>query len=520
MWVEAKNLCGRVEAFRPGEGEETEAKLIRQTEPCLWRLKNITKNPPRDATSKLKAGSSIEIDGVSVAVDATLVEEAAILSNIFSINDSHAVELLLSGESERLHYDLNRGLLAVACYYDAHRMLAEILRRILSWDREATTRTMRRFVKENFVNREIFKHLLMIQEQFTVASEFHTLMNPQVNGLGGARHQSILRNLIEEIRSLTGECVYLLAQYDPDQIKMFLSELYPKLKSFPIGEKLSTSNMVVWICVIRLTSSDFLTQVPNASSVLMDMVQEIRDETAWSDQSICGTVQLACAVSFRALAASPADHLTTETISFDVNRVLDRAVRNMCFHFLRLGIIGSEAFKQTATNSYVVNRLLTQIILHFPAKLIEIERNGEDELQCLDEMISRKQQATAFLHYEHFLRCIADLFMQFQDPTCPIDVKQVILNASIAYSSSLELCRFVERARLDLHMVHCIAYLDMLTAICLTQENAAFIFHVFNVDMVDTGFSWDRVMMALRDYAKFYRMNVTSAESISQTGLD
>lgn len=88
----------------------------------------------------------------------------------------------------------------------------------------------------------------------------------------------------------------------------------------------------------------------------MDMVQEIRDETAWSDQSICGTVQLACAVSFRALAASPVDHLSknysillflkikkysaTETISFDVNRVLDRAVRNMCFHFLRLGIIG------------------------------------------------------------------------------------------------------------------------------------------------------------------------------------
>ena len=67
---------------------------------------------------------------------------------------------LIPGESERLHYDLNRGLLAVACYYDAHRMLAEILRRILSWDREATTRTMRRFVKENFVNREVFRHLL------------------------------------------------------------------------------------------------------------------------------------------------------------------------------------------------------------------------------------------------------------------------------------------------------------------------------------------------------------------------
>ena len=64
---------------------------------CIFFARNVRYFQPRDAASKLKAGSSIEIDGVPVAVDATLVEEAAILSNIFSINDSHAVELLLSG---------------------------------------------------------------------------------------------------------------------------------------------------------------------------------------------------------------------------------------------------------------------------------------------------------------------------------------------------------------------------------------------------------------------------------------
>lgn len=93
---------------------------------------------------------------------------------------------------------------------------------------------------------------------------------------------------------------------------MFLNFLVSYLPKSPIMTDTISNLLVQTSDFIRPKIMIILFSVPNASSVLMDMVQEIRDETAWSDQSICGTVQLACAVSFRALAASPVDHLSKD----------------------------------------------------------------------------------------------------------------------------------------------------------------------------------------------------------------
>ena len=73
--------------------------------------------------------------------------------------------------------------------------------------------------------------------------------------------------------------------------------------------------MAAWTALIRLTSPEVLTKGNVTSNVLTDMVKEIRNETVWSDQSLCGTIQMACAVSLRSLAVSPSDHLSA--ISFE-----------------------------------------------------------------------------------------------------------------------------------------------------------------------------------------------------------
>ena len=94
------------------------------------------------------------------------------------------------------------------------------------------------------------------------------------------------------------------------------------MQTFPAAEKLSNGHLAAWTALIRLTSSEVLTRgiriyyfiVPfqgnAASPVLNDMIKEIRNETIWADQSLCGTIQLACAISLRSMAVSPTDHLS------------------------------------------------------------------------------------------------------------------------------------------------------------------------------------------------------------------
>ncbi|RCN28020.1 hypothetical protein ANCCAN_26242 [Ancylostoma caninum] len=234
--------------------------------------------------AKLKANAEIPIDGVKVTVDQSVCDETVIISDIFNLNEMDALELVLSGESQKIHFDcLNRGLIAVVCYYDVHRLLAVLLRTMLEWDKESMHESLRGFIEQNFVQRTMFQHLLQLQASFNVTSEFHMLSQPHVNGLGGPRHQ----------------------------------------------------NLVSYIPVFLLF------QATTAAAVLSNLVKEIRNETVWSDQSVCGTVQLACAIALRALAVSPADHLNITNVEVDVDKVVDRAIKNLAMVFIRHGVISS-----------------------------------------------------------------------------------------------------------------------------------------------------------------------------------
>ncbi|ETN82930.1 hypothetical protein NECAME_17598, partial [Necator americanus] len=415
---------------------------------------------------------------------------------------------------------------------------------MLEWDKESMHESLRVFIEQNFVQRTMFQHLLQLQATFNVITEFHMLSQPHVNGLGGPRHQNLLRNVIEEIRENSAEALYSLCEWGAEHSNEFLADIYPILKVtfnaaidlnfqvVPLAEKFSAHHLSAWICLVKLTSSSVLSQTNTAAAVLSNLVKEIRNETVWSDQSVCGTVQLACAIALRALAVSPADHLSCigsikndfvdiTNVEVDVDKVVDRAIKNLAMIFIRHGVIGSDSFKLCSTHVRVVDTMLKQLIALFPAKLMEIERNSEDELTWVDEMAEKGQQATPALHYESFLRCISDLYQIADDPKTSGAVKLCITELSLGYSSSgsMELCRFMERARISHHVVHAVAYLDMLCAVCRTRQVAAFIFDVFARVSAhdDVHVGWDHVMSALRSYERLFRERAGSTSMIGHS---
>uniref|UniRef100_A0A158PB65 Nucleoporin NUP188 homolog n=1 Tax=Angiostrongylus cantonensis TaxID=6313 RepID=A0A158PB65_ANGCA len=512
MWIEVRRACETVQNFEDLESSTACSDLIKEIEKFKWRIQNILRNQGKSASdrAKLKADSEVVIDGVKVPVSQALCNEAFVISDIFNLNEMEALELVLSGESQKIHFDcLSRGLIAVVCYYDMHRLLAVILRMVLEWEKDSMSDVLRSFIEQNFVQRAVFQQLLQLQATFNVITEFHMLSQPNVCGLGGPRHQTLLRNVIEEIRENCAESLYSLCEWGSEHANEFLADIYPILKSVPLAEKFSAHHLSAWMCLMKLTSSNVLSQTNSVAVVLTNLVKEIRNETLWSDQSVCGTVQLQCAVSLRALAVSPADHLSITNVEVDVDKVVDRAIRNMAMLFIRHGIVGADSFKLCATHVRVVDTLLKQLIALFPAKLMEIERNSEDELTWVDEMSEKGQQATPALYYENFLRCIPDLYRVVDDPEASAAVKTCVMELSTSYSSSgsLELCRFMERARLPHHVVHAVAYLDFLCSVCLTQQVSSFIFDIFaRVPPNDDGcIGWDHVMSALRSYERLFR---------------
>ena len=78
-----------------------------------------------------------------------------------------------------------------------------------------------------------------------------------------------------------------------------------------------------------------------------------------------------------------------------------------------------------------------------------LQRVCEEELQCVEECLSRGQLYRPRLHYENFLRCIADLYDTDSDYVVPFasqfssihTVKlYLLLNTEVSFASNSSVC--------------------------------------------------------------------------------
>ncbi|UMM18353.1 hypothetical protein L5515_014456 [Caenorhabditis briggsae] len=556
MWKDIRDFHEYVTTFTDFDDDDKLSQLLVRLEQYKWRMINLLSNPnfkKRTPEEKAKAqNEKLEVEGVELSRFEQLSEEAKILSDVFELRVNEACDLILAGEAQKMHFEgLNRGLCAVVCYYDAHRLLAAVVRQMLKWDREDVPSQITEFLDGAFIHENMIKMLFQRLNTFNVQSVFALLQNPEVNGLGGSKHQKLLRNVIEETRTEIIQCISSICEFPGSHAVHISNYLFQLVKAAP-PEKLSVGNLTAWVSLIKLTSSEVLSQeftVPDATQVLTSMIGHIRNETDWADQALCGTLQLACAVSLKSIASSPSDHLGIENIKVDVERVIDRAIRNMAFHYLRQAIIKSEHFR-FAHQFIIIDELLKQLVSYFPAKLMETERNSTDELNFLDDQkeaatpastkkpdprnqtVNLNDKVTAQLsttdptnnydsalsNYENFLRCFVDLYeMQVTDyvhQRMPKtyrerELQEQIEESSMSFSTerSIELCRLLERARIpNHHVVHSVAYLELCAAVCKNQLTAGLLFDIFSRELSgpDT-YGWESLTGALKGYDRLYR---------------
>ncbi|EGT36067.1 CBN-NPP-3 protein [Caenorhabditis brenneri] len=558
MWIEIRKFYDFVTTFTEFDDDDKLDDLFLSLEKYRWRLTNVLQNPRKTVIDreKIKANGTVDIGGVELSMDQQICSEAIIISDCFQLNEIDAVDLVLSGEAQKIHFEgLNRGLIAVVCYYDAHRLLIAVMRHMLKWDREDVPTRITTFLEETYLTEKMIKNLFQKLTALTVQNEFARLQNPEINGLGSSKHQKLLRNAIEEIRSEIIGSISLICEFPGSAGVAISNFLFGIVKAVP-PERLNATNMTAWVSLVKLTSSEVLSQVQDAQNVLTNMITHIRNETDWSDQAMCGTLQLACAVSLKSIASSPSDHLGIENIKVDVERVIDRAIRNLALQYLRRAIIQSENFRY-AHQFIIIDELLKQLVAYFPAKLLETERNSTDELFALDDQ--QKQVAastskpdprnqtvnitdkitaqitttdstgnyeTAMSHYENFLRCFVDLYeMQVTDfvhrknakTTRERELQEQIEESSMSFSTerSIELCRLLERSRLpNHHVVHTVAYLELCAAVCKNQLTAGLLYDVFSKEHGGPdSYGWDSLSSALKGYDRLFREQKSQSNS-------
>lgn len=133
---------------------------------------------------------------VAASLEQTLVDEALIISDMFSLNENIALELLHTAEQQMHYYpDLTRGLISVLLYYDARRAIVNSLKMLIqarkgiSWAVDTSDQAVNLVTKytDKLVDKGMVDQILTLLNQLNLDKEINLLHENRA--LGGPKHR-------------------------------------------------------------------------------------------------------------------------------------------------------------------------------------------------------------------------------------------------------------------------------------------------------------------------------------------
>ena len=132
----------------------------------------------------------------AVSLEKAFVDEAIIISDMFSLNEMVAVELLQTAEQQQHFYpDLTRGLISVLLYYDARRSLVNSLkiliqaRRGVSWLVETSNEVISIITKytDKLMDQGLVEQIIRLLTSLNLEKEVNLLQENRA--LGNPKHR-------------------------------------------------------------------------------------------------------------------------------------------------------------------------------------------------------------------------------------------------------------------------------------------------------------------------------------------
>ncbi|VDK74292.1 unnamed protein product [Litomosoides sigmodontis] len=525
MWVRARNIFTIIDNYiNSCYNEQNISSSLEQLMIILNKsrasLMDILRNPSKNSLHRSvlnKSGEVVELDsGEVVKVDDGLRNEALIISDLFNCDEFDALELIITGEVQIRHFPfLTRGLCAIICYYDAHRFISAALKALAEFrvdEKVPKPRELFEYLNHLFNDIAFIRRLIDVLQTVSVQSELQSLHHPHVNGLGGRKHQEIasllkLRELIDETLENYAQTFHLIcSSWQLESTPPFLNDLFTPLKELQPNTPFRNTHLSLWIAALILISPHNLQNMRCARHLLMEFHKEVTLED-WQDSCLQASLQFAVVVSYNWLSVHQLVQEVLGDFAIKEDDLLENAIDGLAFQFIRKCVIAMPKFRESFTAFATVDTLIKNFIAHLSNQVVLLQHSGEIELQYVEEMLERGQLHRPRLHYENFIRCIADLYDG--------DSKYLEqLSAQFCSSESEELVKFLRNCRQLISPVLQVAFLDMLKNICKCRESAYFIFGLlspYHTKLAQSTLSWDHFWKAMHDYLGLFKRKTSHA---------
>uniref|UniRef100_A0A0N5AVU1 MMS19 nucleotide excision repair protein n=1 Tax=Syphacia muris TaxID=451379 RepID=A0A0N5AVU1_9BILA len=536
MWIKARNLFEEIKDYITkcdgDEGNSDATSLLETLEKNKKQLTEILKNTSKSPAHRSqidKVGAVVSLDsGQSIKIDEGLRAESLIISDVFNCDEFEALELVLTGEVQMQHFTfLTRGLCAVVCYYDAHRFRSASVKALL--ELKCNPDIAKVSGLSNFLNQFSNDPLLAKQligrnvlQNISVESQFQALHQPNVNGLGGPKHQQILRELIEETIANCCESLFsLCSSLNFETVPLFVKDLFTPLMTLSPTSEFQDIHLYMWTAILVLLSPQNIRKKSQLSITVscgketMNLIYQQLLSSDWLDVCTCASLQLAFVVTYNWLNVHQAAKEVLGGFKLDFDELLEKAINGMAFPFIRKCIITAGKFRKTTITFEMVDTLIKTFIAHFPNKLMILQRVCEEELLNVEDFLAKGQLYRPNLHYESFLRCIADLYDTDQEFVVPFAAQFSSINTE-------ELVKFLKVGKTLYSPVLHVAYLDMVKKLCKSQKTANFLLHLLSSNSLpgEDSLCWDHFWKALHEYLRLFQVKLTTAKRTSLFSSD
>ncbi|VDK74706.1 unnamed protein product [Onchocerca ochengi] len=532
MWVRARNTFRVIDNYISNcYNEQSNSTSLEQLMTVLNRtrklLTDILRNPVGLFQVSVKSknslhrsmlnknGEVVELDnGEVVKIDDGLRNEAIIISDLFNCDEFDALELIITGEVQIRHFPfLTRGLCAVICYYDAHRFISATVKALAEFridEKVSKPRELSEYLNQLLSDTAFIKRLIEVLQTVNVQSELQSLHHPHVNGLGGPKHQEILRELIEETLENCAQTFHLIcSSWQLESAPPFLNDLFAPLKELQPNTPFRNTHLSLWTAALILISPHNLHNMRCARNLLMEFHKEVILED-WQDSCLQASLQFAVVISYNWLSVHQLVQEVLGGFAIKEEELLEKAIDGLAFQFIRKCIIAMPKFRENFIVFATVDTLIKNFIAHLSNQVVLLQHSGEMELQYVEEMLERGQLHRPRLHFENFIRCIADLYDG--------DSKYLEqLSTQFCSSESEELVKFLRNCRQLISPVLQVAFLDMLKNICKCRESAHFIFELLSpchTTFAENALCWDHFWTAMHDYLRLFKLKKTQTSSI------
>lgn len=415
LWTPYKELVSVVEGYLAHEGggapyavHTFESVLRRHKQTFLSLFKNPAKNPTGREEIKRGVTEGVVLPSIGrTLLSKELVDEAIIISDMYSVSEYIALELLHTAQRQSpRHPGLPRGLVAILLYYDGRRALVQALKELVMardgvcWSinaREEIISYVSRYV-EQLISDGLLSNALDVLRQFTLEGEMELLQTNRA--LPPSRHYARLVTTIETTRKLLAGVVFAASAQrglSRDILLRLITEQTTSPSQGPTGalDEISLALQMALLYALdlsvlhrredgeELAKKLPLIQDPDLISVLLDELSGTSSSTEGGARALC---QLALGLALAALKRAPHSilkhHLKCELLDQD-EMLVDAAIDGKVFEYLDESILSTEYVAKEEYYQRRIHTLITDFIVLMHSKLMEMRVKADEAARAV-----------------------------------------------------------------------------------------------------------------------------------------